>query len=66
MSEHVEGLNRDQTLLFPETLEKYVNENNSVRFIDAFVDSLNLEKNGLHTRNTSRNRQAKLQSKGPA
>jgi transposase len=50
MSEHVEGLNRDQTLLFPETLEKYVNENNSVRFIDAFVNSLNLEKMGFtHT-----------------
>src|SRR4030067_3787463 len=43
MSEHVAGLNRDQTALFPETLEGYVGRDNPVRFIDAFVDSLNLE-----------------------
>ena len=47
MSEHVQGLGRDQTLLFPETLEKYVDEQNPVRFIEAFVDSLNLEKMGF-------------------
>ncbi len=47
MSEHVEGLNRDQTLLFPKTLEEYVNQDNPVRFIEAFVDSLNLEKMGF-------------------
>jgi len=28
MSEHVEGLNRDQTALFPDTLEEYVDEEN--------------------------------------
>ena len=44
MSEHVEGLNRNQTALFPDTLEEYVSKENPVRFIDAFVDSLNLEK----------------------
>lgn len=43
MSEHVEGLNRDQTLLFPETLQQYITDDNPVRFIDAFVDSLNLQ-----------------------
>jgi len=47
MSEHVEGLNRNQTSLFPETLEDYVDKENPVRFIDAFVDSLNLEKLGF-------------------
>ena len=47
MSEHVAGLNRDQTALFPETLEGYVDKENPVRFIDAFVDSLNLEKLGF-------------------
>ena len=47
MSEHVEGLNRNQTALFPETLEGYVDKENPVRFIDAFVDSLNLEKLGF-------------------
>ena len=47
MSEHVEGLNRNQTALFPDTLEEYVDKENPVRFIDAFVDSLNLEKLGF-------------------
>ncbi len=47
MSEHVEGLNRDQTALFPDTLEGYVDKENPVRFIDAFVDSLNMEKLGF-------------------
>jgi transposase len=42
MSEHIEGLNRDQTALFPNTLEGYVDEDNPVRFIDAFIDSLDL------------------------
>ena len=47
MSEHVAGLNRDQTALFPDTLEGYVDKDNPVRFIDAFVDTLNLEKLGF-------------------
>ena len=47
MSEHVEGLNRDQTLIFPDTLEGYVDKENPVRFIDAFIGSLNLEKLGF-------------------
>jgi transposase len=47
MSEHVTGLNRYQTALFPDTLEGYVDKENPVRFIDAFVDSLNLEKLGF-------------------
>ena len=47
MSEHIESLNRNQTALFPETLEEYVDKENPVRFIDAFVDNLNLEKLGF-------------------
>lgn len=47
MSEHVEGLNRNQTALFPNTLEEYVEKENPVRFIDAFVDSLNIEQLGF-------------------
>ena len=39
MSEHIEGLNRDQTLIFPITLEGYVDKENPVRFIGAFTDS---------------------------
>ena len=47
MSEHVNGTHRDQTVLFPDTIDKYVDKENPVRFIDAFVDSLNLEKLGF-------------------
>jgi transposase len=43
MSEHVNGTHRDQTVLFPNTIDQYVDKENPVRFIDAFVDSLNLE-----------------------
>ena len=41
---YIKGLNRNQTLLLPETLDQYVTQENEARFIDAFVDSLNLEK----------------------
>ena len=44
MSEHIQGLNRNQTALFPNTLEGYVDKDNPVRFIDAFIDSLDLIK----------------------
>ena len=47
MSEHVTGTHRDQTVLFPDTLNQYVDKENSVRFIDAFIDSLNMEKLGF-------------------
>jgi transposase len=47
MSEHVGGTHRDQTVLFPDTLDKYVDPENPVRFIDAFIDSLNMEKLGF-------------------
>jgi len=47
MSEHVTGNHRNQTILFPDTLDKYVDAENPVRFIDAFIDSLNLEKLGF-------------------
>jgi transposase len=47
MSEHIEGTYRDQTVLFPDTIDKYVEKENPVRFIDPFVDTLNLEKLGF-------------------
>ena len=40
MSDYIRGLNRQQQLLFPERLEDYVGENDPVRVIDAYVDSL--------------------------
>ena len=45
--DHVAGETRDQSILFPDTLDEYVTEENPVRFIDAFVDSLDLERLGF-------------------
>jgi transposase len=39
---HRTGLDRSQTLLFPERLEDYVAAENPVRFLDVFVGSLDL------------------------
>ncbi len=39
---HRTGLDRSQTLLFPERLEDYIAPDNPVRFLDAFVASLDL------------------------
>jgi transposase len=39
---HHAGLDRSQTLLFPERLEDYIAAENPVRFLDAFVGSLDL------------------------
>ena len=47
MNEHVNGVHRKQTIHFPDTLDQYVDQENPVRFIDAFIDSLNLEKLGF-------------------
>jgi len=39
---HRRGLDRSQTLMFPERLEDYVAAENPVRFLDAFVGQLDL------------------------
>ena len=39
---HITGHDRFQTLLLPESVDDYVGPENPVRFIDAFVDGLDL------------------------
>src|SRR3979411_2046511 len=39
---HITGHDRSQTLLLPEAVDDYVSSDNPVRFIDAFVDGLDL------------------------
>jgi hypothetical protein len=39
---HITGHDRSQTLLLPESLDEYVGAENPVRFIEAFVDGLDL------------------------
>jgi transposase len=44
---HLAGLERDQLLLLPEAVDDYVGSDNPVRFIDAFVDGLDLAAAGF-------------------
>ena len=43
----IRGVTRNQVILFPETVEDYITEDNPVRFIDAFAASLDLGKLGF-------------------
>jgi transposase len=43
----IHGTNRHEEILFPERLDDYMAAENPVRFIDAFVDHLNLTTLGL-------------------
>ena len=47
MKRFVEGLDRGQATLFPECLDDWIDENNPVRVIDAFVDALDLAELGF-------------------
>jgi transposase len=47
MRRFVEGVDRSQTALFPESLEDWIGEDNPVRVIDACVDALELRALGF-------------------
>jgi transposase len=42
MSRYIEGQDRTQTILFPERLDDYLDEDNPVRAVDVFVEELDL------------------------
>ncbi len=42
MRRFVEGVDRQQSTLFPECLEDWICEDNPVRVIDVFIDELDL------------------------
>ena len=44
---YITGFGRDQLLLLPEAVDDYVDTENPVRFIDAFVDGLDLAAAGF-------------------
>ena len=44
---HLIGTDRAQTLLLPESLDDYVGQDNPVRFIEAFVEGLDLAEAGF-------------------
>ena len=47
MKRFVEGVGRAQSTLLPASIDDYVSEDNPVRVVDVFVDSLNLDKLGF-------------------
>jgi transposase len=49
MKRFIEGETRSQSLLFPERLEDWIEEDNPVRVIDAFVDELDLRELGFES-----------------
>jgi transposase len=44
---YIEGESRKQRTLFPEVLDDYISEDNVVRFLDAYVDELEMEELGF-------------------
>ena len=44
---HIQGTSRSQALLLPACVDDYVGPDNVVRFIEAFVDSLDLTTTGF-------------------
>ncbi len=39
---YIQGKNRKQSIIFPETLDQVIDQDNEVRFIDLFVESINI------------------------
>jgi transposase len=44
---YVEGVVRNQIILFPEAIDDYIEEDNPVQFVDVFVDGLDLRELGF-------------------
>ncbi|HWR44715.1 transposase, partial [Sporomusa sp.] len=40
---YIQGENRNQTFLFPESIDDYICEDNPVRIIDEYVDQLDMK-----------------------
>jgi transposase len=49
MTDFIQGENRYQVTLFPEKLDDYIDKDNAVRAVDAFVDHLDLADLGFRT-----------------
>jgi transposase len=44
---YIEGQSRDQVLVFPEVIDDYVSSDNPIRFIDSFIDMLDMAELGF-------------------
>jgi len=41
------GEDRKQIILFPESIDEYVSDNNSIRIIDEYIEQLDLKRLGF-------------------
>jgi hypothetical protein len=64
MRRFVEGIDREQATLFPEYLEDWIDKDNPVRAINAFVDKLDLSGPGVRWGCSRSNRPTFLSSIG--
>ena len=44
---YIKGEDRNQTILFPESIDEYVSDNNSIRIIDEYIEQLDLKRLGF-------------------
>jgi hypothetical protein len=44
---YITGFDRSQATIFPQTIDELIEKDNPVRFIDAFVDSLQITEMGF-------------------
>ena len=44
---YITGEDRNQIILFPESIDEYVSDNNSIRIIDEYINQLNLKRLGF-------------------
>lgn len=44
---YIKGVSREQIVLFPEAIDDYITKDNPVRFIDAFVEKMDLNELGF-------------------
>ena len=44
---YIKGEDRNQIILFPESIDDYISEDNPVRVIEEYVEQLNLQKLGF-------------------
>lgn len=54
MAGFIEGFDREQLILFPDRLGDWIDEDNPVRVIDAFVDALDLAEAGFQRTSAAR------------
>ena len=44
---YIEGENRNQIIMFPESIDEYVSDNNAIRIIDEYIKQLDLKSLGF-------------------